>query len=40
MTPFGIPCSRMRAVSARVSTSQIAMMPRAFSHWSSVSMAR
>ena len=40
MTPLGMPFSRMRAVSARVSTPVTAMMPRAFSHWSSVSAAR
>ncbi len=34
MTPLGMPLSRMRVVSARVSMPERPMMPRAFSHWS------
>ena len=40
MTAFGMPSRRMRAVSARVSTPQMPMIPRAFSQASSRRVAR
>ena len=38
--PFGMPFSRISAVSARVSMPAMPTMPRAFSHWSKAGVAR